>query len=86
MTAVSKAIGCSILCAWIMWSESYVNSEKMGAEILAAFNTLTDCEAGLTRMVERQKQKGIEVGPGTIHYSKNRMSALLCLPDTMKLN
>ena len=82
----TKAMTCFVLCAWIMWSEYYVRNERQpNAAIISAFNTLYDCEGGLNRLIERRKKEGLEVGAGTVHYSKDRYSALICLPDTVKL-
>jgi hypothetical protein len=87
MLKLYKGMTCLLLCAWILWSESYFKKEKQpGAVIIGAFNALLDCDRSLERLIERRKKEGFEVDAGTVHYSKDRFTALICLPDTVKLN
>ena len=86
MFTVTKAITCFALCAWILWSRTYINNELKDVDISNAFLMLNECQDGLTDLVRRNKEQGKKVEPGIIPWSNRQYATLICLPDTVKLN
>lgn len=58
MLTLRKGITCALLCAWILWSRTYINNDLKEVGITNAFLTLNECHDGLTELVRRNKNLG----------------------------
>jgi len=73
------------LCAWILWSRSYINGDLKSVEVNHAYGTQNECQDGITHLEKDNKKRGKKVEPGIIHWSERQYATLICLPDTVKL-
>ena len=81
-----KAMTCFVLCAWILWSQSYLDKQKATLEVINAVDTRDECRARLSDLIADNKERGKKVEPGIIHWNERQYASLICLPDTVKLN
>jgi hypothetical protein len=62
---MSKALGCLLLCAWILWQETFIENTKARTDIIEALESKNECEDAISGMIARAKKRGSEVGPAT---------------------
>ncbi len=86
MFTFTKAMTCFVLCAWIMWSKTYINDEQKDVTIVSAWLTIDECDRALSDLEDRYRRDGKKAQPGIVHYNSRQYSTLICLPDTVKLN
>jgi hypothetical protein len=82
----TKAMSCYVLCAWVLWSQSYLDKQKATLEVINAYDTSNECRTGLADLIAGNKERGKKVEPGIIYWNERQYATLICLPDTVKPN